>query len=215
MRAARVLSRGGEHTTKGPPWPKTPTTLAQAPRSRSARAAREHGADRPPSRASPHRRAARRLARSCASARGRGHRRRAVTRDEVRRRVAAAAGRGVSRAPRVLGPRSTSRRSRRIARGFARRLGHPLAAPHARRDRASRCCARQTAARRARERRAQHRRGAGPLRGDRLHLFRIALGSHRECNAVLDVAVALGWLEQAPLAAERDRLGGLLYGLQR
>lgn len=53
------------------------------------------------------------------------------------------------------------------------------------------------------------------MRGDRLHLFRIALGSHRECNAVLDVAVALGWLEQAPLAAERDRLGGLLYGLQR
>jgi four helix bundle protein len=55
----------------------------------------------------------------------------------------------------------------------------------------------------------------GRTGGDRLHLVRIALGSLRESNAVLDVAVALGYLDQVPLAAERDRLGGLLYGLQR
>ncbi|MDX2093456.1 MAG: four helix bundle protein [Kofleriaceae bacterium] len=55
----------------------------------------------------------------------------------------------------------------------------------------------------------------GRTGGDRPHLFRIALGSLREVNAVLDVAIAFGYLAEAPLAAERDRLGGLLYGLQR
>ena len=55
----------------------------------------------------------------------------------------------------------------------------------------------------------------GRVGGDRLHHFRIALGSLRESGAVLDVAVAFGWLEAAPLAEERDRLGGLLFGLQR
>ena len=55
----------------------------------------------------------------------------------------------------------------------------------------------------------------GRVGGDRLHHFRIALGSLRESGAVLDVAVAFGWLGSAPLAAERDRLGGLLFGLQR
>ena len=51
--------------------------------------------------------------------------------------------------------------------------------------------------------------------GDRAHLFRIALGSLREVGAVLDIAAAHGWLAESPLARERDRLGGLLYGLQR
>ena len=55
----------------------------------------------------------------------------------------------------------------------------------------------------------------GRVGGDRLHHFRIALGSLRESGAVLDVAVAFGWLEAAPLSAERDRLGGLIFGLQR
>ena len=55
----------------------------------------------------------------------------------------------------------------------------------------------------------------GRVGGDRLHHFRIALGSLRESGAVLDVAVAFGWLETAPFATERDRLGGLLFGLQR
>jgi four helix bundle protein len=55
----------------------------------------------------------------------------------------------------------------------------------------------------------------GRVRGDRLHHIRIALGSLRESSAVLDVAVALGWLEAAPMPAERDRLGGVLFGLQR
>jgi len=32
---------------------------------------------------------------------------------------------------------------------------------------------------------------------------------------VLDLAATYGWLDEAPLPAERDRLGGLLYGLQR
>jgi four helix bundle protein len=50
---------------------------------------------------------------------------------------------------------------------------------------------------------------------DRLHLFRVALGSLRELGAALDVAAAFGWLDDAPYAAERDRLCGVLYGLQR
>jgi four helix bundle protein len=50
---------------------------------------------------------------------------------------------------------------------------------------------------------------------DRLHHFRIALGSLRELGAALDVAAAFGWLASAPLVAERDRLCGVLYGLQR
>ena len=51
--------------------------------------------------------------------------------------------------------------------------------------------------------------------GDRLHHFRIALGSLREVGAVLDIAAAHGWLAEAPLARERDRLCGMIYGLQR
>jgi four helix bundle protein len=55
----------------------------------------------------------------------------------------------------------------------------------------------------------------GRVGGDRAHHFRIALGSLREVTAVLDTAEALGWIGEPPLAAERDRLGGLLWGLQR
>lgn len=55
----------------------------------------------------------------------------------------------------------------------------------------------------------------GRIGGDKLHHVRIALGSLREVGAVLDIAAAHGWLASPPLAAERDRLGGLLYGLQR
>jgi four helix bundle protein len=51
--------------------------------------------------------------------------------------------------------------------------------------------------------------------GDQLHHYRIALGSLREVSAVLDIATAHGWLDAAPLASERDRLGGVIYGLQR
>ena len=57
--------------------------------------------------------------------------------------------------------------------------------------------------------------GNGRDGGDRLHHFRIALGSLREVGAVLDIAAAFGWLDEPPLAAERDRLCGLIYGLQR
>jgi four helix bundle protein len=57
--------------------------------------------------------------------------------------------------------------------------------------------------------------GNGRVGRDRLHHFRIALGSLREVGAALEVAVAVGWLERAPLAAERDRLCGILYGCQR
>jgi four helix bundle protein len=57
--------------------------------------------------------------------------------------------------------------------------------------------------------------GNGRVGGDRLHHFRIALGSLREVGAVLDVAVALGYLDEAPLAQERDRLCGIIYSLQR
>ena len=55
----------------------------------------------------------------------------------------------------------------------------------------------------------------GRVGGDRLHLFRIALGSLREIGAVLDAATAHGWLDSPPLAAERDRLGGMIYSLAR
>jgi four helix bundle protein len=57
--------------------------------------------------------------------------------------------------------------------------------------------------------------GGGRTGGDKLHHMRIALGSLREVSAVLDIATAHGWLAAPPLAAERDRLGALLYGLQR
>lgn len=50
---------------------------------------------------------------------------------------------------------------------------------------------------------------------DRLHHFRIALGSLREVSAVLDVAVALGYLDNAPLVGERARFCGIIYSLQR
>ncbi len=57
--------------------------------------------------------------------------------------------------------------------------------------------------------------GNGRDGGDRLHHFRIALGSLREVGAVLDIAAAHGWLDTPPLAHERDRLCGMIYGLQR
>ena len=55
----------------------------------------------------------------------------------------------------------------------------------------------------------------GRFGGDRLYHFRVALGSLRETGACLDVAVAHGWLDHAPQAFERDRLCGILFGLQR
>ena len=55
----------------------------------------------------------------------------------------------------------------------------------------------------------------GRTGGDASHLFRVALGSLREVSAGLDIAVAYEWIPVAPEAALRDRLGGLLYGLQR
>ena len=56
---------------------------------------------------------------------------------------------------------------------------------------------------------------AGGVGGDRLHHFRVALGSLREVGAVLDIAAAHGWLDEPPLSRERDRLCGMLYSLQR
>jgi len=57
--------------------------------------------------------------------------------------------------------------------------------------------------------------GSGRDGGDRLHHFRIALGSLREVAAVLDIAAAHGWLAAPPVAPERDRLCGMIYSLQR
>ena len=57
--------------------------------------------------------------------------------------------------------------------------------------------------------------GSGRSGADRRYHYRVALGSLRELGAALEVAVALGYLAEAPCAAERDRLGGLIYGLQR
>lgn len=51
--------------------------------------------------------------------------------------------------------------------------------------------------------------------GDRAHHFRIALGSLREGGAALACAKRLGWIADEPMAAERHRLAGLLWGLQR
>ncbi len=55
----------------------------------------------------------------------------------------------------------------------------------------------------------------GRFGGDRAHHFRIALGSLREVVAALKVGKAAGWIAEVPMAAELDRLGGLLWGLQR
>ena len=57
--------------------------------------------------------------------------------------------------------------------------------------------------------------GSGRAGGDRQHHFRIALGSHREANAVLEIAAAHGWIAEATLATERDRLCGMVFSLQR
>ena len=57
--------------------------------------------------------------------------------------------------------------------------------------------------------------GSGRFGGDRPHLYRCGLASLREVNGILLASVAFGWLSEAPLAADRDRLGGILYGLQR
>jgi len=57
--------------------------------------------------------------------------------------------------------------------------------------------------------------GSGRIGGDRLHHFRVAYGSLKEVGAALACGRRLGWITSEPMAAERDRLGGLLYGLQR
>ena len=57
--------------------------------------------------------------------------------------------------------------------------------------------------------------GSGRFGGDGPHLYRISLGSLREVNGILLAAVAFGWLDAVPLAGERDRLGAILYKLQR
>ena len=57
--------------------------------------------------------------------------------------------------------------------------------------------------------------GSGRFGGVGPHLYRCALGSLREVNGILLASVAFGWLDSAPMAAERDRLGGILYSLQR
>ena len=57
--------------------------------------------------------------------------------------------------------------------------------------------------------------GSGRFGGDRPQLYRYALGSLREVTGILLAAVAFGWLDEVPLAGERDRLGAILYALQR
>lgn len=59
------------------------------------------------------------------------------------------------------------------------------------------------------------REGSGRAGGDRPQLYRYGLCSLGEVNGILLAAVAFGWLAEAPMAAERDRLGGILFGLQR
>ena len=51
---------------------------------------------------------------------------------------------------------------------------------------------------------------------DRRHLTRVAAGSHAEVRAALDVAGALGYIEQVPeLEANLDRLAAMLWPLIR
>jgi four helix bundle protein len=57
--------------------------------------------------------------------------------------------------------------------------------------------------------------GSGRFGGDGPHLYRCALGSLREVSGILLASVAFGWLPEAPMASERDRLGAILYSLQR
>jgi hypothetical protein len=37
----------------------------------------------------------------------------------------------------------------------------------------------------------------------------------REVNGILLASVAFGWLAEPPMASQRDRLGAILYKLQR
>jgi hypothetical protein len=57
--------------------------------------------------------------------------------------------------------------------------------------------------------------GSGRTSGDRPQLYRIGLGPLREVNGILLAAVAFGWIAEAPMTAERDRLGAILFGLER
>ena len=45
--------------------------------------------------------------------------------------------------------------------------------------------------------------------------YRIALGSLREVDTALRIAVVKGILDEVPMAAERDQLAGLIFGLMR
>ena len=56
--------------------------------------------------------------------------------------------------------------------------------------------------------------GAGRRGADRMHFYRIALGSAREVGAALDVAKAWGEVGPAPeLAVALDRVMGMLWKL--
>jgi four helix bundle protein len=57
--------------------------------------------------------------------------------------------------------------------------------------------------------------GSGRNRAARVNFYRIALGSLREVDTALRVAVAKGIFAEPPAAAERDRLAGLIFGLTR
>ena len=62
------------------------------------------------------------------------------------------------------------------------------------------------------------REGARRRGADRKHLYTVASGSAGEVRAVLDVAVARGWLDEAKLEALRkllDREAAMLYRLTR
>jgi four helix bundle protein len=55
----------------------------------------------------------------------------------------------------------------------------------------------------------------GRTGADRVHFYRIAYGSLREVSAALEVATRFGWLDSAPAADLRDRLGAMLWRLAR
>ena len=53
--------------------------------------------------------------------------------------------------------------------------------------------------------------GGGRYGDDRTRFFAIALGSLREVDAAIELACMGGAFDEPPMAAARDRLGGLLW----
>jgi hypothetical protein len=109
---------------------------------------------------------------------------------------------------------SSSHRARvRHARGvFVDDRGAGDAAGGAHADRATRSGSGESAEESGQQRRAQHRRGERVARRDAAGRYRTALGSARETGACLDVAVALGYVDEvdARVLSQLDEVRAML-----